>query len=105
MTAMLFVVAAGAGAGLRHVVNGTGHGWLGTLAVNVVGSFLLGWLVAAEPGASTLTVIGTGLLGSFTTFSMFALEVAEAGPVRRLAIVGASVVLGLGAAAIGIALA
>lgn len=105
MTAMLFVIAAGAGAGLRHVVNRTGHGWLGTLAVNVVGSFLLGWVVAAEPAASTVTVIGTGLLGSFTTFSMFALEVAEAGLVQRVAIVTGSVALGVGAAALGFAIA
>jgi len=50
-------------------------------------------------------VIGTGLLGSFTTFSMFALEVAEERPARRVAIVAGSLVLGIGAAAIGFALA
>ncbi len=105
MTGLLFILSAGVGAALRHLVNRTGHGWLGTFAVNVVGAFALGWLVATEPGAATLTVIGTGLLGSFTTFSMFALEVAEAGLVQRVAIVTGSVALGVGAAALGFAIA
>ncbi len=105
MTAALFVIAAGTGAALRHSVNRLGRGWLGTLAVNVLGSFLLGLLLGSGPSPSTSTVIGTALLGSFTTFSMFALEVAEEQPARRVAIVGGSLVLGIGAAAIGFGLA
>lgn len=39
----------------------------GTLAVNVTGAFLLGLLQGVSP--DTLTIFGTGALGSFTTFS------------------------------------
>lgn len=104
MTPALFVVAAGTGAALRHAVNRLGLGWLGTLTINVLGSLLLGLLIGSDPSASTLTVIGTGLLGSFTTFSTFALEVAEQGAAARIAIVGGSLMLGIGAAAIGFGL-
>lgn len=105
MTPVLFVLAAGTGAALRYTVNRLGRGWLGTLAVNVLGSLLLGLLIGSDPSSSTLTVIGTGLLGSFTTFSTFALEVAEQGAIHRLANVGGSLVLGIGAVAIGVGLA
>ncbi|WP_276276181.1 fluoride efflux transporter FluC [Haloarcula regularis] len=45
-----------------------------TLAVNVLGSVLLGALVAAPVGESALLVVGTGFCGAFTTFSSFAFE-------------------------------
>jgi CrcB protein len=45
-----------------------------TLAVNVVGSFLLGVLVAVPVEGSLLLVFGTGFCGAFTTFSTFAVE-------------------------------
>ncbi|MFC7027111.1 fluoride efflux transporter FluC [Halomicroarcula sp. GCM10025324] len=45
-----------------------------TLAVNVLGSVLLGALVAAPVGESVLLVAGTGFCGAFTTFSSFAFE-------------------------------
>jgi CrcB protein len=46
----------------------------GTLAVNLTGAFLLGALVAANVGADALRLGATGVLGSFTTFSTWALE-------------------------------
>jgi fluoride exporter len=46
----------------------------GTLAVNLVGSFLLGALVGAALGGDTDRLLGTGLVGAFTTFSTWALE-------------------------------
>jgi CrcB protein len=48
-----------------------------TLVINVVGSFLLGLLLsqaAARLGAPATAVLGTGLLGGFTTFSSSALQ-------------------------------
>ena len=49
-----------------------------TLIVNVAGSAVLGWLVAAEPGDSRFArVAGAGFCGSFTTFSAFGLITAE----------------------------
>lgn len=97
-TAAVFVVAAGAGGAGRHLVNRLGFGWRGTLAVNVVGSFLLGWLLAGEPSERLRTVVGTGGLGAFTTFSAFSLEAVEASPGSRAVIVTAGVAGGVVAA-------
>lgn len=104
MTAALFVVGAGIGAVIRHLVNQAGLSWIGTLAVNVVGAFALGALVAADPGPGVVTVVGTGLLGSLTTFSSFSLEAAYGPPKRRAIVIGATLVLGLAAGAAGYAL-
>ena len=61
-------------------VAGTGFPW-GTLAVNVIGSFLMGVLI--EAGALRLNLSGemrallaVGVLGAFTTFSSYALDFA-----------------------------
>ena len=105
MTALAFIAAAGAGTAARHVVNLQGFTWRGTLAVNVFGALLLGALVGTQPSASTFTIIGVGFLGSLTTFSMFALEVAEAPRLERIVIATATLVAGIGAAAIGFAAA
>lgn len=60
------------------------HGWpLATLAVNVSGAFLLGLLLELLARAGTSSaghrsvrpLLGTGFLGSFTTYSSFAVEV------------------------------
>lgn len=50
-----------------------------TFIVNVVGSFLLGWLMAAELKLSPSLRLGLsfGLLGALTTFSTFSLENAK----------------------------
>jgi fluoride exporter len=105
VTAIWFVLAAAGGAIVRYQVNRCGTGWRGTLAINVVGAFALGLLLASEPGHGAATVVGTGLIGSLTTFSTFALEVAEAPRRVRLVIVVGTVGLGLTAAALGHALA
>lgn len=61
---------------------------------------------AAGPGTVTVPLVCTGALGSYTTFSTFAVEVAqlaEAGMVGHAAgYAAASVGLGLVAAAVGI---
>ena len=49
-----------------------------TFAVNVVGSFALGAIVAASPPEPTLALAGAGFCGAFTTFSSFAVNVSEA---------------------------
>lgn len=101
MTAALFVAGAGAGALLRHLVNRIGLGWVGTLAINVVGAFALGVLVAADPGTRTVTIVGAGLLGNLTTFSTFALEASEGPTRRRAAVIVTTLTVGLAAGAIG----
>jgi CrcB protein len=82
----------------------------GTLLINVSGSFVLGIIagLAAHRGVPTqlVTVVGTGLLGSYTTFSTFSFDtvgLVETGRLRAaVANLGASLVLGLGAAAVGL---
>lgn len=46
----------------------------GTLAVNVLGSFLLGLLTFAGAGSDAMLFVGVGACGSFTTFSSFSFE-------------------------------
>jgi CrcB protein len=51
----------------------------GTFVVNVLGSFVLGLLVGAALSPDALRLAGTGLLGSFTTFSTWMLETHRLG--------------------------
>ena len=53
-----------------------------TLSINLIGSFILAWLttylfkrISISPAMKT--AIGTGLVGSFTTFSALSVEVVE----------------------------
>ncbi len=83
----LGVVAAGgtAGALARHaVVTAVGvHGAVATLAVNVTGAFALGLLldalhhhrIGSRRRGRLRLLLGTGLLGGFTTYSGIAVEV------------------------------
>lgn len=63
-----------AGALLRHwtttVVEGERFP-VGTLTVNVLGSFLLGFVTFLGLGNDALLFVGTGICGSYTTFSSF----------------------------------
>ena len=78
---------------------------VGTIAVNVLGSFLLGVITFAGVGGDVGLLVGTGLLGAFTTFSSFSFETVrlwETGDRRHA--VGNLLVTFLGAiAAIGLA--
>jgi len=76
-----------------------------TLLVDLLGSFLLGALVAIPVDAPLLQFLGTGFCGAFTTFSSFAFEtvrLAETGePGRALGnavvnLAGALLAVGLG---------
>jgi CrcB protein len=86
----------------------------GTLVVNVFGSLAMGflyiWLLERVPGSvATRAFLLIGLLGAFTTFSTFSVEtlnLVEAGQVGRAVLnMLLSVVLCVGAAALGIMLA
>jgi CrcB protein len=86
MTRLLLVAAGGAlGAALRYAIAGPiqrplGDAFpLGTLAVNVLGCFLIGLLATLFNGPLRLgegarLAILVGVLGGFTTFSAFGLE-------------------------------
>ncbi|MEL7208269.1 MAG: CrcB family protein, partial [Actinomycetota bacterium] len=83
MTAVWFVALAALGALTRaeagRVLN---RGFpLGTLVVNVAGSFLLGILAGA--GNATVVAVGVGGLGALTTFSSFARDAVALVEERR----------------------
>ncbi|WP_154660596.1 fluoride efflux transporter CrcB [Halopiger goleimassiliensis] len=96
------------GASLRHLVylRFSGDRFpTATLAVNVVGSFLLGAAVFAGLGESTMQLLGVGICGAFTTFSSFSVETVqlyERGD-RALAVANAVGNLVLSLAAVGLA--
>lgn len=87
MHALILVMIGGAfGAGARHLTGAAmlrwaGPGWpWGTLTVNVVGGFLMGllagWLARhGDAGTNVRLLLGVGVLGGFTTFSAFSLDV------------------------------
>ncbi|MEX2293077.1 MAG: CrcB family protein [Acidimicrobiales bacterium] len=110
ITALAFVAAAAIGALARaeagHRFNRHSGFPLGTLLVNVLGSFLLGVLWDVAP--PVITVVGVAGLGAFTTFSSFARDAVALARQRQLALgavyVGASAVAGVAAAALGVAL-
>lgn len=80
--------------------------WM-TVAINTAGSLLLGVLTAVGGGmpSETQIALAVGVLGGFTTFSTFsvdALTLIQAGRGgNALLYVLASVLLGIGAAAVG----
>jgi fluoride exporter len=77
----------------------------GTVIVNVLGSFCLGLLVGLSVGGDALLLIGTALLGSFTTFSGWMLQtqhLAEDGESRLAAAnLAVSVAAGFAAGVVG----
>lgn len=84
---------------------------LGTLTVNVTGSFALGLLFGlSEMHAVAPAVrlgLGVGVLGAFTTFSTFAIDTLalgarDGGAALALGNVALNVALSLGAAGVGI---
>ena len=94
----------GAGAALRFRLDGyvqqraAGELPVGTLVVNVIGAFGAGLLTGLAVGDTALLLAGTGLLGSFTTFSTWMLEserLAEEGE-ERLALVNVVMPLACG---------
>jgi CrcB protein len=119
MTLALVMLAAAVGAPLRYLVDrAVQHRRdsafpLGTFTINVTGSLLLGLLtgLTLHHGLSPRleTVLGTGLLGAYTTFSTFGYEtirLLEDGAVYEAALnVAASLTCGLAAAAAGLGLA
>jgi CrcB protein len=85
----LVALGGALGAALRFLVVGTITGWLGaaapigTLVVNLMGSFVMGIAAVGIARACTpllapllAPLLMTGVLGGFTTFSAFAHEMA-----------------------------
>lgn len=118
MNWLLVAVGAAFGAPARYLTDRAVQRWrgsgfpLGTLTVNLVGSLVLGVLIGSNDhgGASADLVLlaGTGFCGAFTTYSTFSYEtlrLAEDGRVVAATTNAlGSVLPGLGAAALGVAI-
>jgi CrcB protein len=50
---------------------------VGTLSVNVLGTFALGLVVFGGVGSRAALLLGTGFCGAFTTFSSFSVDTVE----------------------------
>ena len=88
MINILLVASGGAlGAALRFATTGLiknlfFYSFIGTLIVNIIGSFLIGlfiYLIQSKnlPEEFTKYFLIIGLLGSYTTFSAFSLEIVD----------------------------
>ncbi len=104
------VVLGGCGAVLRFLVDGAvsaraGRSFpVGILVVNLSGAFALGLLTGLAPGGTAALLVGTALLGSYTTFSTWMVDSRRlAGRRPRLAAVNllVSLFVGVAAAALG----
>jgi CrcB protein len=98
-------------AGLLEAIGEGVPGWpWPTFAVNLVGAFLLGWLVTALPPVTRHRPLWTtGFCGGLTTFSTLQVELLRMLEAGRVGIafgyVGASVVAGLIGVQAGVTLA
>ena len=72
----------------------------------MVGALLIGVLAARLPASADLRLmLGTGVLGGFTTYSAFmtgTLDLWTSAPILAIVYAGGTLVLGLGAAALGL---
>ena len=78
----IFLVAFGAffGGIARYLISkyfNKGNIPWGTLVVNLIGSFLLGLIYGSGISQAWALLLGTGFMGSFTTFSTFKMEHVE----------------------------
>ena len=107
MTVLLVALGAAVGAPLRYLIGQWAHGRLGggfpwgTLAANVTGSFLLGFLIARQTSPIFIALVGTGFCGALTTYSTFSWEVLTAPRPRSTAYAVISVTGALGAVSLG----
>lgn len=110
LTLSLIALGGAAGSVLRYLMVSAIGAPVGTAAVNVLGSFVIGVLfIALGSRDSWQLLLMTGLLGGFTTFSAFSLDtlklIQSGQSLQAAAYVLGSVVLSLFATALGVALA
>ena len=109
MTALLVALGAALGATTRfwvahHLDERTP---IGTLSVNVAGSFVLGLVAGTGVSSDAFALLGTGFCGGLTTYSAFAVQTRDQAQRRSLAAgstyAAATVGLALAACAVGFA--
>ncbi|BAW80336.1 camphor resistance CrcB protein [Candidatus Nitrosoglobus terrae] len=118
MEFLLVFVGGGIGSAMRHGINVLSLRLLGvqfqylvsTFCINVLGSFLMGvmieyWVLKNSMSQQGQLFIATGIIGGFTTFSTFILQITllnSRGEIidATLYVIG-SVVVGLGALYVG----
>lgn len=121
MKLLALACAGGAlGAGVRHLINtafmarGLAEFPWSTFMINVTGSLLMGLLVGlfqakAVAAPELRTFLATGVLGGYTTFSAFSLDVVvlieRNQPLAAMAYAGGSVLLSIAALVAGLGLA
>jgi CrcB protein len=119
MQIILVFLGAGIGGVLRFLFGkaatqmmGAGFPY-GTLGVNVIGGFCMGIAAAilaknADSSGFIQYFVMVGILGGFTTFSTFSLDVvklAQSGQMAAAALyIGSSIVISIGAVLLGMAL-
>ncbi len=108
MLKVVMIAAGGAiGATLRYSVSGWGQKLvngsfpMGTLLVNVIGCFLIGFVGALFAGPHLIREeyrVGllVGVLGAFTTFSTFGWETFALANANQMRLAGANIVLSNG---------
>jgi CrcB protein len=119
VTLLAVAIAGALGAPARYLVEravsarrGRRFPW-GTLIVNVSGSLALGFVtgLALYHGLASTpkTIVGTGFIGAYTTFSTYAYETVKVAESASTRLAGAyaigSVVAGVAAATLGLLLA
>jgi CrcB protein len=81
VTWLLVALGAAVGAPLRYVAGRLLDDRLpwGTIAVNWLGSLLLGWLSGVGLSGDLTALLGTGFCGALTTYSTFMVQTHAAG--------------------------
>lgn len=106
---LLIALGAGVGAPARYLIDQTIKKWhrsmipVETLAINTLGSFVLG--LTAHQNQSVFFILGIGFAGAFTTWSAFALEahhmIKKNHRSKAYLYLALTLVMGISAAALG----
>ncbi|MED5264668.1 MAG: CrcB family protein [Actinomycetota bacterium] len=108
LTFVLFILLAAIGSVVRWTLQNS-RKWgksSGTFIANIIASFLLGVLLGGSPSGEEVTIIGSGFLGSFSTFSTVMMEVSDELEKEKRVLAStyliASIITGVAAAFLGL---